>query len=85
MVGPEDAAGMSVIVLLIIAGGAVAAAYLAAFVWAVRTGQFDDTCTPAVRVLLDERSGPPDMARLAAHSPAGTNRVPESKGLPCQR
>ena len=40
MVGPEDAAGMSVIVLLIVAGGAVAAAFLAAFVWAVRAGQF---------------------------------------------
>jgi cbb3-type cytochrome oxidase maturation protein len=85
MVGPEDVAGMSVIVLLIIAGGAVAAAFLAAFVWAVRAGQFDDTCTPAVRMLLDDRSGPPDLVRLVAHGPGGTNRVPESKGLTCQR
>ena len=45
---------MSVIVLLIVAGGIVAAGFLAAFVWAVRTGQFDDTSTPAVRVLFDE-------------------------------
>jgi len=45
---------MSVIVLLIVAGGAVAAGFLGAFVWAVRTGQFDDTCTPAIRMLLDE-------------------------------
>jgi cbb3-type cytochrome oxidase maturation protein len=45
---------MSVIVLLIVAGGLVAAGFLCAFVWAVRSGQFDDTCTPAVRVLLDE-------------------------------
>ena len=49
---------MSVIVLLIVAGGLVAAGFLGAFVWAVRTGQFDDTCTPAVRVLLDEHRGP---------------------------
>ena len=34
---------MSVIVLLIAAGGVVAGGFLAAFVWAVRTGQFDDT------------------------------------------
>ena len=27
---------------------------LAAFVWAVRSGQFDDTTTPAVRVALDD-------------------------------
>jgi cbb3-type cytochrome oxidase maturation protein len=49
---------MSVIVLLIAAGGAVAAAFLGAFAWAVHSGQYDDTCTPAVRMLLDERSKP---------------------------
>jgi cbb3-type cytochrome oxidase maturation protein len=46
---------MSVIVLLIVAGGTVAAGFLAAFAWAVRSGQFDDTCTPAVRMLFEER------------------------------
>lgn len=46
---------MSVIVLLIAAGGVVAVGFLGAFVWAVRSGQFDDTCTPAIRVLLDEK------------------------------
>ncbi len=46
---------MNVIILLIAAGGTVASGFLAAFVWAVRSGQFDDTCTPAVRVLLDTR------------------------------
>jgi cbb3-type cytochrome oxidase maturation protein len=45
---------MSVIVLLIVAGGTVAAGFLAAFVWAVRSGQFDDTCTPAIRMLLED-------------------------------
>jgi cbb3-type cytochrome oxidase maturation protein len=52
---------MSVIVLLIVAGGAVAAGFLGAFVWAVRTGQFDDTATPPLRVLFDdsERSARP--------------------------
>lgn len=45
---------MSVIALLIAAGGLVAGGFLLAFVWAVRGGQFDDTTTPAVRVLLDE-------------------------------
>jgi len=46
---------MSVVVLLIVAGGLVAAGFLAAFAWAVRSGQYDDTCTPPLRVLLDER------------------------------
>jgi cbb3-type cytochrome oxidase maturation protein len=58
MVGAQDAPGMSVIVLLIAAGGAVAVGFLGAFAWAVRSGQFDDTCTPAIRVLLDEAGGP---------------------------
>jgi cbb3-type cytochrome oxidase maturation protein len=45
---------MSVIVLLIVAGGSVAAGFLGAFVWAVRSGQFDDTCTPAIRILFED-------------------------------
>ena len=49
---------MSVIVLLIAAGGSVAAGFLAAFAWAVRSGQFDDTCTPPIRVLLDDTTPP---------------------------
>jgi cbb3-type cytochrome oxidase maturation protein len=53
---------MSILALLIAAGGLVAAGFLVAFAWAVRSGQFDDTLTPAVRVLLDDadrRTPPP--------------------------
>jgi cbb3-type cytochrome oxidase maturation protein len=32
----------------------VAVGFLVAFVWAVRAGQFDDTATPPVRMLLDD-------------------------------
>ena len=46
---------MSVIVLLIAAGGSVAAGFLGAFIWAVRSGQFDDTATPPLRVIADDR------------------------------
>ncbi len=45
---------MSVIVLLIAAGALIAGGFLAAFLWAVESGQFDDTHTPALRVLLDD-------------------------------
>jgi len=51
---------MSVIVLLIVAGGAVAGGFLLAFLWAVRSGQFDDTCTPAIRMLFDHEIGGAD-------------------------
>ena len=50
---------MSVIFLLIAAGAIVTGGFLAAFIWAVRSGQFDDVVTPAVRVLLDEPAPPP--------------------------
>jgi cbb3-type cytochrome oxidase maturation protein len=49
---------MSVIVLLIVAGGTVAAGFLGAFLWAVSSGQFHHTATPPWRVLLDEDSVP---------------------------
>lgn len=45
---------MSVILILIIASVLVAGAFLAAFVWAVKSGQYDDTATPAHRILFDE-------------------------------
>jgi cbb3-type cytochrome oxidase maturation protein len=44
---------MSVILLLIVAGGFVAGGFLVAFAWAVRSGQYDDVATPAVRMLFD--------------------------------
>jgi cbb3-type cytochrome oxidase maturation protein len=49
---------MSVIVLLIALGGLVAGGFLLAFLWAVESGQFDDTYTPALRMLTDEDGGP---------------------------
>ena len=46
---------MSVIVLLIIIGGVVATGFLVAFLWAVRSGQYDDTVSPSVRMLFDDK------------------------------
>ena len=57
---------MSVIVLLICAGGTVAGGFLAAFVWAALSGQFDDTGTPPLRILLDDREPP---SRSATEAP----------------
>lgn len=45
---------MSVVFLLVIIGILVAAAFLGAFIWAVKTGQFDDSYTPSVRILFDD-------------------------------
>lgn len=46
---------MGVIVILILFSLIVAIIFLAAFFWAVRSGQFDDTESPAVRILFDEK------------------------------
>lgn len=45
---------MSVIFLLIPLSVIVAGCFLAAFIWAVRSGQYEDTCTPSMRILLDD-------------------------------
>jgi cbb3-type cytochrome oxidase maturation protein len=48
---------MSVILILILASLAVALAFLASFIWAVKAGQFEDTCTPAMRILSEDEVG----------------------------
>lgn len=49
---------MSVILILILASLAMALLFLGGFIWAVRSGQFEDTLTPSLRVLTDESSKP---------------------------
>jgi cbb3-type cytochrome oxidase maturation protein len=44
---------MSVIVVLIGFSIIVAAGFLMAFLWAVRSGQYDDDVSPSVRILFD--------------------------------
>lgn len=45
---------MTIIFLLIGISLLVALLFLGAFLWAVRSGQYEDTYTPAVRMLFDE-------------------------------
>jgi cbb3-type cytochrome oxidase maturation protein len=46
---------MSAIIFLIIIGIIVAGGFLAAFVWAVKSGQYDDDYSPSVRMLFDNK------------------------------
>lgn len=48
---------MSVIYIVLPLALIAAAGAVAAFVWAVRTGQFDDLATPRVRMLYDDEDG----------------------------
>lgn len=45
---------MSVIVVLIGASLLVATGFLIAYLWAVKSGQYDDKYTPSVRILFDD-------------------------------
>ncbi|QCR22209.1 cbb3-type cytochrome oxidase assembly protein CcoS [Pontibacter sp. SGAir0037] len=55
---------MFIIFLLIGISVTVAAAFLGAFLWAVRSGQYDDDYTPAVRMLFENEV--PDNKKPAA-------------------
>jgi cbb3-type cytochrome oxidase maturation protein len=58
---------MSVIIILILASLTAALLFLAGFIWAVRSGQYEDTLTPSLRVLAEE-SAPPKQRPIS-----GTN------------
>ena len=47
---------MNVILILILASLAVALVFLGCFIWAVRSGQFEDTVTPSMRILTEQPS-----------------------------
>jgi len=54
---------MSAILFLIPISVGIAAAFLTAFIWAVRSGQFEDTCTPSIRVLTEESNESPNNSK----------------------
>ena len=47
---------MSVIIILVIVGIVVAGLFLLGFIWAVKSGQYDDMYSPSVRILFDDSS-----------------------------
>ncbi len=46
---------MSVIFILMISSLILATAFLIAFLWSVKTGQWEDKYTPSVRILLEDQ------------------------------
>lgn len=51
---------MQVIIILIAISVSVAVIFLFAFIWAVKTGQFEDDHTPAIRILFDDAKPEPN-------------------------
>ena len=61
---------MSAIFILVPLSIVFATGFLVAFIWAVRSGQFDDTSTPSMRLLADEAGQSKEARRDVGHSPA---------------
>ncbi len=47
---------MYVMFVLIVASILVAVIFMAAFIWSVKKGQFDDLHTPSIRMLFDDNA-----------------------------
>ena len=54
---------MNVLLILILASLGVALLFLAAFIWSVRSGQYEDTLTPSMRMLTDDVVKPKSISK----------------------
>jgi cbb3-type cytochrome oxidase maturation protein len=50
---------MGIIVLLISISLCIAIGFLISFLWSMKSGQYDDTYSPSVRMLFDEKKDKP--------------------------
>ena len=48
---------MKILLALIVVSLIVAIGFLAAFIWAVKSGQYEDEVTPSIRMLFDDKPG----------------------------
>jgi cbb3-type cytochrome oxidase maturation protein len=52
---PTKNCDMNIIILLISISLIIATGFLVAFMWNLRSGQYDDTYSPSVRMLFDDK------------------------------
>ncbi|MFM2376371.1 MAG: hypothetical protein RLZZ165_1468 [Bacteroidota bacterium] len=66
---------MEIIYLLIGCSISIAGIFLLGFLWSIRSGQYDDTYTPSVRMLFDpgEVSSKPPLPEPAAGTAEGAD------------
>ncbi|MDP2336155.1 MAG: cbb3-type cytochrome oxidase assembly protein CcoS [Bacteroidota bacterium] len=71
---------MSVVFILVFVAIIMASAFLIAFIWAVRNGQYEDTYTPSVRILFDDLLVKKEENENEGKSPT-PNPSPKGKGV----
>ena len=59
---------MSVILILLVASLTIALGFLAAFIWSVKTGQFDDDYTPSIRMLFEDKKSNESAGKNENHT-----------------
>jgi cbb3-type cytochrome oxidase maturation protein len=59
---------LSVFIILIFFSIMVAGGFLAAFIWSVRAGQYDDDYTPSVRMLFDDKPSSDNKSSINQNS-----------------
>ena len=69
---------MSVVFILVFAAIIMAGAFLIAFIWSVKNGQYDDTYTPSVRMLFDDP--PVKIAESGEQEAKGIEKDIKEKG-----
>lgn len=63
---------MAIITLLISISITIALVFLGVFVWSLKSGQFDDTTTPAMRMIFDDLKSRKKTHAVDQPEPAAT-------------
>lgn len=66
---------MQIIVLLIAISLSIAVIFLGVFFWNIKSGQYEDTITPSIRMLFDNPVGPNEEK----NKPGKPNEVDDQK------
>ncbi len=67
---------MNIIFGLLVISLLLATGFLAAFIWAVRSGQFEDTVTPGMRAATEDPTPTPTPASAPLSSRASNPNLP---------
>lgn len=51
---------MDIIIVLISISLSIAVGFLILFIWNIKSGQYEDTCTPSIRILFDDKKKEPE-------------------------